>query len=353
MQCQHDGQEENEIETLEPCVRDSSQELQGCKNGEESKCNDAETWTPVENCTNEKASPGPESTEDVSVINGTIKTGGDATDTDPDGDDTTEHEPTGENDGSQNPTTDTLSEKALVDPQDTIEGCGYPEIPDPHDPARILGRSDLLKQRIFFWSAVASVNIGMIMVAFLANMGVLVLVFMILVKTRDFLSVMISAVGMSTQYIYRLFKPLKPVPRQWILTLIPAYSESEEQIVKTIYSLRDNDVGQHRQVMVVCLDGKPRDVRSHMTRIVREFERPYITARHRRGALKITAGFAQDVPVIVIEKVKNSGKCNSLGPGIAGVSFTERETQARKTLSCSATICSTWRAKTSRSTRGC
>ena len=113
---------------------------------------------------------------------------------------------------------------------------------------------------------------------------------------------------MLVTYIYRLFKPLEAVPRQWILTLIPAYSESEEQIVKTIYSLRDNDVGQHRQVMVVMLDGKPRDVRRHMTRVVRDFERPYITIRHKRGLLRIIAGFAQDVPLIIIEKIKNSGR---------------------------------------------
>ncbi|KAK8251229.1 ESV-1-84 [Phyllosticta capitalensis] len=60
--------------------------------------------------------------------------------------------------------------------------------------------------------------------------------------------------------------------------------------------------------MVVLLDGKPRDVRSHMTRFVREFQRPYVSLKHKRGVLKIIAGFMQDVPVIVIEKLKNSGK---------------------------------------------
>jgi chitin synthase len=64
--------------------------------------------------------------------------------------------------------------------------------------------------------------------------------------------------------------------------------------------------------MVVILDGKPRDVRSHMTRIVREFQRPYISLKFKRGVLDILAGFMDDVPVIVIEKVKNAGKKDSL-----------------------------------------
>ncbi|PVI00100.1 glycosyltransferase family 2 protein [Periconia macrospinosa] len=203
-------------------------------------------------------------------------------------------------------------EKSPANAEDTIEGCGYPEIPDPDDPARILGSGDLRKQRIIFWCVIASLNIAMALIALVAKKGIVIFIFIIFIKSKDFISCILSAVGRLSRYIYRIFKPLTPPPRQWILTLIPAYSESEEQIMKTIYSLRDNDVGQHCQVMVVLLDGKHRDVRSHMTRIVRDFERPYISLKFKRGILKITAGFAQNVPVIVIEKVKNSGKKDSL-----------------------------------------
>lgn len=198
--------------------------------------------------------------------------------------------------------------EATLYSRDTAEGCGYPEIPEPSDPARILSHNNLRKQRILFWTIIACLNVGMTMIAVFGKTGVVVFVFILFIKSKDFLSCIVSAVGMLVTYIYRLFKPLEAVPRQWILTLIPAYSESEEQIVKTIYSLRDNDVGQHRQVMVVMLDGKPRDVRRHMTRVVRDFERPYITIRHKRGLLRIIAGFAQDVPLIIIDKIKNSGR---------------------------------------------
>ncbi|KAF1960996.1 ESV-1-84 [Byssothecium circinans] len=190
--------------------------------------------------------------------------------------------------------------------------CGYPEIPDPQDPARVLNPKEVRNQRLFFFSLLACFNIGMAMIAVFAHQGLFVFCFIIFIKSKDCISAIISVIGLSMRGIYRTFKPPAPVPRQWILTLIPAYSESEEQIVKTIYSLRDNEVGPHHQVMVVLLDGRPRDVRSHMTRIVREFERPYVTFRSKRGVLKILAGFAQDVPVIVIEKVKNSGKKDSL-----------------------------------------
>lgn len=198
--------------------------------------------------------------------------------------------------------------KLFEDWKDTIDDFDYPEITEPRDPARILSRNDLRKQRLVFWVIIASLNIGMTMIAVFAHTGLVVFVFILFIKSKDFLSCVLSALGLLTRRIYHIFKPLSPVPRQWILTLIPAYSESEEQIVKTIYSLRDNDVGKHRQVMVVLLDGRPRDIKSHMTRIIRDFKRPYVTLKHKRGTLNITAGFANDVPVIVIEKVKNSGK---------------------------------------------
>ncbi|KAF2642798.1 ESV-1-84 [Massarina eburnea CBS 473.64] len=207
---------------------------------------------------------------------------------------------------------DDKAQKVPVNAENTVQGCEYPQIPDPQDPTRILERKDLWKQRIFFLSMLAGLNIGLAMVAVFALEGRFIFAFIIFMKSKDFLSSLLSATGLLTRSIYRIFKPLAPVPRQWILTLIPAYSESEGQIIKTIYSLRDNDIEPHRQVMVVLLDGKPRNVRSHMTRIVCEFKRPYISLKHKRGMLKIVAGFAQDVPIIVIEKKKNSGKKDSL-----------------------------------------
>lgn len=196
--------------------------------------------------------------------------------------------------------------------EDTVTGSGYPDIEDPVDPARILCPKDLRNQRMFFFCVMVSLNIGCAAIALFANQGLFVFTFILFIKSKDFLSVIISAVGLMVRKFHRYFKPLPPVSRQWILTLIPAYSESEEQIVKTIYSLRDNEVEPHRQVMVVLLDGRHRDVRRHMTRVTREFERPYISLKHKRGVLQIKAGFMQDVPVIIIEKVKNSGKKDSL-----------------------------------------
>lgn len=195
---------------------------------------------------------------------------------------------------------------------DTVETCGYPKIEDPVDPARILSPRDLRNQRVAFMGMIVIINICMAITAFFGKKSKLIFVVILFVKSKDFLSAILSPTGMIYRAIYEWFYPPKPVSRRWILSLIPAYSESEEQIVKTIFSLRDNGVDPHRQVMVVILDGKPRDVRSHMTRMVREFQRPYVSLKWKKGVLNVLAGFMEDVPVIVIEKVKNAGKKDSL-----------------------------------------
>ncbi|CCT71684.1 related to chitin synthase [Fusarium fujikuroi IMI 58289] len=163
----------------------------------------------------------------------------------------------------------------------TVETSGYPEVDDPVDPARVLNRQDLIKQRIIFLGAILLLNIILAITAIL---------------------------GKESKTLW----PPDPITQRWILSLIPAYSESEEQIVKTIFSLRDNGTEPHRQVMVVILDGQPRDIRGNMTRVITQLERAYISFKWKKGTLRIIAGYMEDVPVIVLEKLKNGGKKDSL-----------------------------------------
>lgn len=187
----------------------------------------------------------------------------------------------------------------------------YPKIADPKDPARVLRKRDLRTQRLFFFSIVICMNLGALFAAIFAG-GTWVFVFILFIKSKDCLSVVVSAIGLLCSSVWRLMVSPKPVTPKWILTLIPAYSESEEQIVKTIFSLRDNDVEPHQQIMCVILDGKHRAVKKHMTRVISSFRRPYVTSKYKLNEFIIDVGFMEDVPVICLEKVKNSGKKDSL-----------------------------------------
>ncbi|GAB7356070.1 hypothetical protein MBLNU459_g6686t1 [Dothideomycetes sp. NU459] len=197
---------------------------------------------------------------------------------------------------------------------DALVSVQYPVIADPIDPARRLGRRDLVGQRTVFSSGLVGVNAALAIVAMVAPAraaGVWVLAFILFIKSKDCLSSILGAITVVGGAIYHYFKPLPPVESKWILSLIPAYSESEEQIVKTVFSLRDNGTAPHKQVMCIILDGKERNIKQHM-RITRSFRRQYVTSKFKRNDLVINAGFMDDVPVISFEKVKNAGKKDSL-----------------------------------------
>jgi len=208
----------------------------------------------------------------------------------------------------------THQEHVVPTMQETFITTTYPEIADPVDPCRNLTRMDLIKQRVVFSSNVFAVNLAMLVFALWAPRAISgrwVLSFIVFIKSKDCISSIVSCGYLIYKAIKEYFAPPPPVESKWILSLIPAYSESEEMIKNCVFSLRDNDAHPHKQVMCIVLDGKPRDVKQYM-RITTTFKRQYVTSRFKRNELVITAGFMEDVPVIVFEKVKNSGKKDSL-----------------------------------------
>ncbi|THW41321.1 hypothetical protein D6C86_08059 [Aureobasidium pullulans] len=208
----------------------------------------------------------------------------------------------------------THQEHSITTTQETFVTTTYPEIADPVDPCRNLTRMDLIKQRVVFSSNIFAINVAMLVFALFAPKAISgrwVLSFIVFIKSKDCISSIISCMYLIYKCIRDFFWPPPPVESKWILSLIPAYSESEEMIKNCVFSLRDNDAQPHKQVMCIILDGKPRDVKQYM-RITTTFKREYVTSRFKRNHLVITAGFMEDVPVIVFEKVKNSGKKDSL-----------------------------------------
>jgi len=189
---------------------------------------------------------------------------------------------------------------------------GWPILGEPVDQGRKLSQRSMTVQRVLFVVFVALLNVGLALTAIFAHTTHLLLAFVIFFKAKDILCAVASFFAFIISKIYSLFHKPAAVPRQWILSMIPTYNESESQILKCIESLRDNDLGPHRQVMCVVIDGKPKELRSEMSRIVLEYDRPYHNLKSKVGNLSILAGWIRGSPVIVIEKSKNCGKKDSL-----------------------------------------
>ncbi|KAK4158264.1 hypothetical protein C8A00DRAFT_28769 [Chaetomidium leptoderma] len=185
---------------------------------------------------------------------------------------------------------------------------------DPPNPARRLTVLSVSIQRAIFISLVVSFNAGLALATIMGKSHDIRRAFVLLFKVKDYACVFICVLGLLGSAVHKmLFGPPSEVPRQWILSLIPTYNESEEQILKCISSLRDNDLGVHRQIMVVMMDGKPKDLlRDGMSRVVFEEKRPYHSLKYTSIQLHITAGWLHQTAAILIEKGRNCGKKDSL-----------------------------------------
>lgn len=196
--------------------------------------------------------------------------------------------------------------------RESTTGSYFTKSLDNFDPARKFGLWELRLQRAIFSLVVLCLNASFLVAALESKRHVWVLVFILFIKSKDVLSTIISIFFLSAQAIHNSTNTAPaPVPTKWILSLISAYSETDEQIMKTIYSVRDHDLGQHKQVMCIVLDGKPRKFIAHMTG-TKTLQRPYITSKFVHGELLVHAGFMGNVPTIVIEKAQNAGKKDSL-----------------------------------------
>lgn len=177
---------------------------------------------------------------------------------------------------------------------------------------RELGRSNIGSQRGVFWTIISILNSACLLAALLLSHSGWVFIFFIVIKSKDCICALISICATLLSWARRKLYPPVEVDPQWILTLIPAYSESEEDIVACLKSLANNKYEPHEQVFCIILDGHRRDIARYLTRTIAHFSRPHTSFKHKANVLEITAGFYGKSPVIIIQKQKNMGKKDSL-----------------------------------------
>lgn len=108
----------------------------------------------------------------------------------------------------------------------------YPTITDPKDPRKDLSKKSMRSQKLGLMLLIVGLNAGMLFGSIFGGgpAGHFVLAFILFTKSKDFLSVMVALFYLPLRMIYRLIKPPPPVKPSWILTFIPAYSESEGEL---------------------------------------------------------------------------------------------------------------------------
>lgn len=174
-----------------------------------------------------------------------------------------------------------------------------------------LSTKNLITQRTVFGFIVLAINIGCLVGTLKSQKHLWVLIMILVAKTKDISSTLIQIVW----FIFRIFFKRKiklDASAKWILTCITAYAESEEQIMRTINSILDNAYQPHKIVMVIILDGKPQTILRNFSGVAQTSRRPYQTWRFAHNEANLYAGTIKEIPVIMIEKIGNVGKKDSL-----------------------------------------
>lgn len=167
-------------------------------------------------------------------------------------------------------------------------------------------------QRILFALFVFVINIALGLAYLGSHKHPYLLAVLVFIKSKDVLSTFVDILHIICRKLHNIIWPPRTPTSKWILSLVCAYAETEEQIMKTVKSLAASTLKPHKQIICIILDGKPRDVLAHITNVRLNMQRPYTTWRGKRGEIKVHAGFVDETPIVFVEKVKNAGKKDSL-----------------------------------------
>jgi chitin synthase len=97
-----------------------------------------------------------------------------------------------------------------------------------------------------------------------------------------------------------------------IVSLVPVYSETKEQIDGTVNSVIDNDIGDHTNLIVIFCDGLEVSIQDSLTEVIEITEEQYVSWKLVENTLTITYGRINENPCIIFKKKKNQGKRDTL-----------------------------------------
>ncbi|KAJ1024089.1 hypothetical protein NDA16_002928 [Ustilago loliicola] len=166
--------------------------------------------------------------------------------------------------------------------------------------------------------AIGALNMGLIILfLFLAPAGAS-LVVMVALKSRDILSVLWQSLLYIISVITYPFRKKKETvihPPRKIVSLVPVYKESTQDVLDTVDSIiQDNPVRpQDFNIIAIMADGF--DVEDGVIvqdTVLRVEDFPYFSWKIRESAFRLQFGFRMGLPIMIVRKVKNAGKKDSL-----------------------------------------
>ena len=180
------------------------------------------------------------------------------------------------------------------------------------------------RKKYSFLLLILCINFGLSYIVFHFGGARTLMIIIVLIKSKDILTSFISTVYYIVFYVYNTTKCMLPCvftkEQEQILKLsgnivsiIPVYSETKDQIDGTIKSIiNDNKCDECKNLICVICDGKPINIEDSLTNTIETFDIEYISWKQVKNTLKITSGYIDNIPCIIMKKIKNQGKRDTL-----------------------------------------
>jgi len=141
-------------------------------------------------------------------------------------------------------------------------------------------------------------------------------IIIIIFKAKDILLTVLQTIYyIITFKIYPLHSDIitENLPQGNIVSIIPMYSETKEQVEGTIFSIIDkNKCINCKNILCLISDGKKNNIIETFTQILLQYDIDYVSWKNDENILSITYGYINDTPCLFLNKTKNMGKRDSL-----------------------------------------
>lgn len=177
------------------------------------------------------------------------------------------------------------------------------------------------RKKYSFLMLILLVNIGLSYIVYHFGGALTLMIIIVLIKSKDILTSLISTIYYIGFYLYKSIKCLiiktdlieNIQINGNIVSIIPVYSETKDQIDGTIKSIiNDNKYDNCNNLICVICDSKPINIEDSLTHTIETFDIEYISWKLINNTLKITTGYIDTTPCIIMKKKQNQGKRDTL-----------------------------------------
>jgi chitin synthase len=135
--------------------------------------------------------------------------------------------------------------------------------------SKTFGRIYTIKKYTYL-SVLFSLNIGLCIISYIFNEYKVAFFVVLAMKSRDIITATVWIISLLLSFLRCTSRPSIRVENKTIVSVIPVYGETVDQVERTLGSIVDNEMGTNKNLLCVICDGKKIDLEKTMTIVSKE-----------------------------------------------------------------------------------